>query len=194
MTKTTKKHIFTGNEAAMAYALNAERIFGDDYDFLTNNPPVMPIFVSLLFQSLEISIKHACIESGLFSESEARDRAMRSGHGIKELATLAVERLGGNPYEPIIMAMTYFNTEKDSKEIIRQMICGDDFETTRKCYASRSLGYGQIADGDFAFIGDISRWITALKQTASNLPEIIGILTQWKTSTSKSKHFAIWIS
>lgn len=187
-----KKHIFTGQEAATAYALSAERIFGND-GFLNANPSVVPIFVSELFQSLEISIKHASIESGLFTENEARNRAMRSGHGIKELATLAVEKLGGDPFEPIVMAMTHFNTHDRSKEIIRHMICGTGFEKTRECYASRCLGYAQVADGDFALITDIPNWIESVKQTANNLPKIIDILSQWKASPSKSKHFAIWI-
>jgi hypothetical protein len=192
MTKQTQ-HIFTGNEAAMAYALSAERIFGNDCDFLNNNPPVVPILVSLLFQSLEISIKHSGIASGLVSEAEARARSMRSGHGIKELATLAVEKLGGNPFDPILMALTYFNTSPDSKEIIRLMVCGNDFENTRQCYASRSLGYAQVTDGDFALVYDISSWILAVKETACNLPKTINIIAQWKASTSKSKHFAIWV-
>jgi len=192
MTKQTNR-IFTGHEAAIAYALAAERIFNNDYDFLNTNPSVMPIFVSQLFQSLEISIKHAGIASGLFTEDEARARQMRSGHGIKELATLAVEKLGGNPFEPILMAMTYFNTYQNSKEIIRKMICGQEFEKTRECYASRSLGYAQVSNGDFALINDIPSWIAAVKETASNLPRIIDILSQWKASPSKSKHFAIWV-
>ena len=76
-------HIFTGQEAAIAYALSAERIFDNDCEFLNANPHVIPIFVSQLFQSLEISIKHVGIASGLFTETEARSRAVRSGHGIK---------------------------------------------------------------------------------------------------------------
>jgi hypothetical protein len=192
MTKQ-KQHIFSGQEAAMAYAMAAERIFGNDYEFLNLNPSVIPIFVSQLFQSLEISIKHAGIESGLFTEAEARDRAMRSGHGIKELATLACERLGGDPFVPILMAMTHLNKQENSEEVIRLMICGMEFEKTRLSYASRRLGYAQVADGDFALVGDIPSWIAAVKETANNLPKTIDIISQWKASPSKSKHFAIWL-
>lgn len=186
-------HIFTDQEAAMAYALSAERIFGNDCEFLNTNSHVIPIFVSQLFQSLEISIKHAGIASGLFTENEARTRqAMRSGHGIKELATLAVERLGGNSFTSIEMALTHCNTGTNSKEIIQQMISGNAFERTRENYATRCLGYGQVADGEFALIDDISSWIDAVKETASNLPKAIDVLTQWKASPSESKHFVIW--
>lgn len=186
-------HIFTDQEAAMAYALSAERIFGNDCEFLNTNHHVIPIFVSQLFQSLEISIKHAGIASGLFTEIEARDkRATRSGHGIKELATLTVEKLGGDSFVPILMALTHCNAGTNSKEIIQQMIFGKAFEKTREKYASRCLGYGQVADGEFALIDNISSWINAVKETASNLPKAINVLTQWKASPSESKHFAIW--
>ncbi len=188
-----KIHIFGGQDIALGYALGAERIFNNDLEFLNHNPSVIPIFVSLLFQSLEVSIKHAGIESGLFTEREARGGGMRSGHGINELAALAVERLGGTPFVPLLMAMTHFNVGTLSKEIIQRMICGAEFEKTRDCYASRCLGYGQVADEDFALVRDIPSWIRAVKETAVNLPKTIEIIKQWKASPSKSKHFAIWI-
>lgn len=185
-------HIFTSQEAAMAYALGAERTFGNDCEFLNANPHVIPVFVSQLFQSLEISIKHAGIASGLFTETEARNRARRSGHGIKELASLAVEKLGGDSFAPILWALTHCCAGTSSEEIIKQMIFGKAFEKTREKYASRCLGYGQVADGDFALITDITGWIAAVKETASNLPKAIEVLEQWKASPSEAKHPAIW--
>ena len=184
-------HIFTLHEAAIGYARSAQRIFNDDYDFLSANPSIVPILVSHLFQSVEISIKYVGIASGLFTESEARSRANRAGHGIKELATLAVEKLGGDPFEPILLAITRFNTHDGSKEIIRQMICGAQFEKTRECYASRRLGYGQVVDGDFALVTDVADWISAVNETANNLPKVVDIISQWKSSSSRSKHFAL---
>ena len=187
------QHIFTGQEAAVTYALSAERIFNNDFDFLIKERAVIPIFVSLLFQSLEISIKHAGIASGLFTEKEARKSAMRNGHGIKEFATLAAKRLRRSPVD-FLSAMTNFNIHPNSAEVILQMIRGEDFEKTRACYASRCLGYAQVADGDFSLIdSDISGWIAAVKETATNLPKAIDILSQWKASPSKSKHFTIGI-
>jgi len=192
MNKQTTR-IFTGNEAALAYAISAKRICGDNADFLSANPAIVPIFVSLLFQSLEISIKQAGVDSGLFTMQEARARQQRSGHGIKELAALAVDRLGGDPFGPVIMAMTFANTHTNSGRIIKEMICGDSLQKTRESYASRQLGYGEVAEGDFAIIEPLSDWIESVKETASNLPKIIDILSQWKASASKSKHFAIWL-
>ena len=118
---------------------------------------------------------------------------MRSGHGIKELAMLAVERLGGKPFQPIMMAMTYFNSTQSSKEIVRLMVSGSQFEKTRECYASRCLGYAQVRDGDFALVNDIPTWIKSVKETAKNLTKTIDILRQWKSSISKSQHFGIWL-
>lgn len=139
---------------------------------------------------MEISIKHAGIESGLFTIKEARARETQSGHGIKELATLAV---GGEPFDPIVMAITFFNKNDHSRQIVSLMICGEEFERTRECYASRRLGYAEVSNGDFAIIEDVPNWIESVKQTSSNLQSTIEILRQWKASPSKSKHFAIWM-
>ena len=185
--------MFTLREAAIAYAFSAEKICDGSTEFLNENPCVVPIFVNVLFQSLEISIKVAGIESKLFTLREARNRQNRSGHGISELATLAVEKLGGDPFEPIIMAMTFANTHSDSNRVIREMICGEGFQRTRESYATRNLGYGEVAEGDFATIEPISGWIASVKETAQNLPQTIEILSQWKQSPSSSKHFAIWL-
>lgn len=186
--------MFTLQEAAIAYALSAEKICDSSTDFLNENPSVVPVFVNLLFQSLEISIKAAGIESNLFTIGEARSRQNRSGHGISELAALAVEKLGGDPFEPTIMAMTFANTHSDSNRVIREMICGEGFQRTRDSYATRNLGYGEVAEGDFAIMEPIASWIVSVKETAQNLPQTIEILSQWKQSSSSSKHFAIWLN
>ncbi len=188
-------NIFSLNEAALAYALAAERILGPDAAFLEAHPAVIPLFVSHLFQSLEISIKHVGLAAGLFSERESRDRARRSGHGIRELASLAVERLGGEhpSSNPLTMAMTFANTETQSITIIEKMIYGPEFERTRNAYTSRGLGYSEVANGDFALINGVKKWVEVIKQTAESLPKTVEIVTQWKNSPSHSKHFAIWV-
>jgi len=185
--------MFTLDEAAVAYAVAAEHIAGDSPAFLNDNQAVIPVFVSMLFQSLEISIKHAGIESGLFTMQEARSRQNRSGHGVKELAALAVEKLGGDPFEPIVSAMTFANANQRSRGFISAMICGDAMQKTRDAYASRRLGYAEIYDGDFATLDPIPKWVESVKQTALGLSRTVDILRQWKASESKSKHFAIWL-
>lgn len=190
---TATPHMFNLEEAAIGYALAAEHMFRDDAAFLNANPAVVPVFVSMLFQSLEIAIKHAGIESGLFTIEEARSRQNRSGHGVKELATLAVEKLGGDPFDPIVMAMTFRNANDRSGTFLQKMIAAPEMERTRESYASRRLGYGQVAEGDFSLLHPIDEWIESVKQTAVGLPTTIQIFKQWKASPSKSKHFAIWI-
>ena len=189
---TKKPHMFSLDEAAIAYVSVAEHI-GRDEAFVDANPAVVPIFVSMLFQSLEISIKHAGIESGLFTMQEARGKGKRSGHGINELATLAYKKLGGNSFDAISMAMTFCNSGNSSSQFIREMICGSQMEKTRCAYASRRLGYGEVYQGDFAVIRPIAGWVDAVKQTAVNLQRTIDILSQWRASTSNSTHFAIWL-
>jgi len=176
----------------MAYALSAERIAGHDVDFLQANPACIPIFVSLLFQSLEISIKHAGIESGIFKLEEVKKRKFGNGHGIKEIGALIVERLGLDPFRPIVGALTYHNKGPNSAKIVRKMICAPELEKTRQSYAKRNLGYAYVEDKEFATMQPIPQWIDAVKETAANLPSAILILSQWKASASKSKHYAIW--
>jgi len=187
-------HMFTLQESATAYAAAAQHMLGDDATFLENNASAIPIFVSMLFQSLEISIKSAGVESGLFTTQEARSRQnTRSGHGIKELASLAEEKLGGENFNAIILALSFPNRGSRVEEFLGEMICGSALEKTRDSYATRRLGYGEVRAGDFALIYPVSEWVSAVKQTAVSLPTAIHILSEWKVSESKSKHFAIWL-
>ena len=68
--------MFTLQEAALAYAKGAERILGEDGTYINNNQELVPVFVSLLFQSLEISLKHLGLEARLFTKQQARDRKL----------------------------------------------------------------------------------------------------------------------
>jgi len=179
-------------EAAAAYASAAERILGDNNEYLDTQAAVVPIFVSLLFQSLEISIKVAGIDSNLFTMSEAR-RAGK-GHGINELAALATDRLGGK-ISDLVTAMTCCSSSNTrSGTIIREMIEGSKFAKTRESYLSRRLGYGEVSAGEIQIVDPVDEWVAAIKQTAAQLKQTVGVLTQWKASSSASKHFAIWFN
>lgn len=192
-TSATRTRIFTREEAALAYALAAERLLGGDPSFLDGHRPIVPVFVTLLFQSLEISIKHIGIASGLFTEREARTRSVRSGHGIQELATLAVDRLQGKPFDPLVQALTISQTTPLHAEIIRKMINGAEFERTRGSYAARKLAYGEVVDGDFAIVDDVVTWVAAVKATAIDLPRIVSVVSQWKSTAGASGPFAVWL-
>lgn len=186
--------MFTRQDAALAYALSAERLLGSDAAFLQTNHAVIPIFVTQLFQSLEISIKHVGLASNLITEAEARARQVRSGHGIHELATLVNERLQANTFDPLVQALTLRRSNLGHAQIIRKMISGAEFERTRESYATRKLGYGQVSEGDFAVVEGLAPWVAAIKQTAIDLPTIVSIVSQWASQAGRSGPFAIWFA
>jgi hypothetical protein len=190
--KTKISHMYTMNEAATGYAEAAERLLGDKDGYLETHSSVVPIFVSHLFQSLEISIKVAGIESGLFTMVEAR-RAGK-GHGIDELASLATDRLGGKTSD-LVTAMTFCcSSQVRAGTIIKKMIKGTNFAPTRKSYLSRRLGYGEVTNGEIQILQPINEWVAAVKETAAQLNQTVHVLTQWRNSPSASKHFAIWFN
>ena len=181
--------MYSLQEAAAGYAAAAERLFCRE-NYLNDTPEVVPIFVSNLFQSLEISIKAARIESRLFTMQEAR-RAGK-GHGVQELADLATERLGGATSDLVTAMTCACPPETRARTIIAEMIEGERFEPTRNSHLFRRLGYAEVSEGEIQILNPIPEWIDALKQTAAQLPQTISILTQWKASPSASEHFAIW--
>lgn len=192
MTIGEKQHYFTLKDAAVAYALAAERIFANDYSFVNTNAALKPIIGNHLFQSLEISIKHACISSGLFTTAESRSRVVRSGHGIKELGQMAIQKLGGNDIHPLIMAMTCNCQQPHARQVLRKMTVDKLYERTREAYATRRLSYGEIGPDDYMIITPVEAWIAIVKEIAERSDDAAGIIRQWKSSPSQSPHFAIW--
>lgn len=186
--------VFTRDESALAYALSAERLLGADASFLQAHHAVVPIFVTQLFQALEISIKHVGIASSLITESEVRGRDVRSGHGIQELASLVVDRLQGEPFDPLVQALTFAHAEPEHAEIIRKMIHGVEFQRTRESYATRVLGYAEVREGDFAVVEGLEPWVSAVKQTAINLPNAVSIVSQWTSLTGRRGPFTVWLA
>jgi hypothetical protein len=185
--------MFNLQEAATAYAKAAERVLGEDAEFLNENQGLVPVFVALLFQSIEISLKHLGIEAALFTEQEARDKKLtKSGHGVREIADLINTRLGADKDYPVVNALAAGLNGKWEAEILRKMLFGPEFAATRQSYQSRNLGYAQLNQGDFALVEGLKPWATAVRNVAENLPTAVGVVKQWKSSPSNSKHFAIW--
>lgn len=185
--------MFNLDQTAMAYAKAAERVLGDEADYLNRNEELVPVFVALLFQSIEISLKHLGIEAGLFTEQEARDqRLTKNGHGVREIADLVNTKLGANKDYPVVSALMAGLGEGRSAEIVRKMIFGPEFEATRKSYLSRNLGYAKLTQGDFSVVEGLQIWAKAVRDVAENLPRAVGVVKQWKSSPSNSDHFAIW--
>ena len=186
------KVMFDLQEAAIGYVKSAERILGEDARFLNENPEVVPIFISLPFQSLEISLKHLGLESKLFSEQESRDRKLtKNGHGILEIANLINDRLGAKGDFPVIMALTAGMIDTQHQEILQRMIFDLEGESVRKSYESRNLGYLQLKPDDLKLLS-LKPWVTSVREVAYNLPRAIDVVISWKNSTSRSGTFAIW--
>ena len=185
--------MFNLQETAKAYAKSAQRILGEDANFLNNNQEVIPIFVSLLFQSLEISLKHLGIESQLFTLQESRDRKLTAnGHGIEEIAKLVNDRLGATKDYPVIMALTASIENNQISEILRKMIFSPEFEPTRKSYQSRNLGYAQLKLGDLQLLDGLKPWANSIADVAENLPKAIEVVSEWKKTDIKSNTFVVW--
>lgn len=186
--------MFDLQKAALAYAKVAEKILDDDVTFLNNNQEVIPIFVCFLYQSLEISLKHLGIESGLFTEQEVRDKKLRkNGHGIEEIANLVNEKLGADENYPVIMALTAdLDGNGQISTIIHKMTFANELKQTRQSYQSRNLGYAQLAEGELALFNDLKAWVIAIKKVSENLPTSITVVSEWQKSSSNSKTFAIW--
>lgn len=185
--------MFTLQEAALAYAKAAECVLGQDSEFINQNQELVPVFTLLLFQSIEISLKHLGIAAGLFTEQESRDRKLtKNGHGVKEIADLVNRRLGANSDYPVLTALTVGLNDGWESEILEEMVYGSDLEATRKAYESRNLGYANLHQGDFALVQGLKPWATAVRSIAENLPKAVEVVKQWNASSSSSKHFAIW--
>jgi len=185
--------IFNLQEAATAYAKAAERILGEDADFLTTNTELVPVFVALLFQSIEISLKHLGIEAELFTAQEVRDKRLtKNGHGVKEIAELVNTKLGAQNNYLVITALTAGIDDAWKSEALQKMLFGHEFEATRQSYQSRNLGYLKLNQGDFAIVEGLLPWATAVREVAENLPISVRVVKQWKSSPGKSGHFAIW--
>lgn len=192
---SAQHHIFSLQEAAQAYSMSASRILGADVDFMEKNQMVIPIFVSMLFQSVEVSLKSIGIESGLITPKEAKDRkSTRSGHGIKEIAQLMSQKLGDKRETSVVMALTAACNKENIAAYIREMIYGDRLERTRLAYAYRRLGYGEVSNGDFALCYPLDEWVASVQSVADNLPTAAKVIEQWRSATSDSPIFAVWYS
>jgi len=170
-----------------------KKIFNEKY--LEKNPEIVPIFISHLFQSLEISLKHFGIESKLFTKKESRSKLFTdNGHNINKIAKLANNRLGTNNNDyPLIMALTFGLDKNSTPEIINKMIFGKEFKPTRKSYKERKLVYSELNTEEIQIINSLKDWVFAVISVAENLDVSVKIASKWKLSNSKHTNFAIWL-
>jgi hypothetical protein len=110
---------------------------------------------------------------------------------VREIADLVNTKLGANKNYPVVNALMAGLNGGWEAEIVRKMLFGSEFETTRKSYQSRNLGYAKLNQGDFALTEGLKPWATAVRNVAENLPTAVRVVQQWKSSPSNSEHFAI---
>lgn len=159
--------MFTLNEAALAHALAAEKLLGVDENFLNENEATIPVFVNLLFQSLEMTLKSFAIEAGLATEQELRDKkTTRNGHGIKEIAELINNKIKNKQLVDMLLPRQGCSISND---IVKAMIFDERFSATRESYIKRNIAYSQFAEGDLQLVHGLKQWVDAVKKAAINI-------------------------
>lgn len=159
--------MYSLREVALAHAIAAEKLLEPDGEFLNSNEAVIPVFINLLLQSLEITLKSVAIDSGLATEYELRDKKKtRNGHGVEELAKLIEEKNGGNSVVDLLLSRQGY---ADSNAIVKAMLFDPRFEPTRDSYAKRNITYCDLSAGDLQVIGGSKSWATAVILAAKNI-------------------------
>lgn len=179
---------------AVSYAKCAERLLGDDANFLNNNPDLVPQFINALFQSLEVSLKEVGNQSGLTTHAETiggREGLVGNGHDIEKLGHLVKDRLGlTSPYH--LVRLLTVGIQNPMSEIIFKMIFGDEFEATRESYRKRKLVYhAELEEGDIQVVNGVKPWADTVRAVAENIDNAVTLVTQWQESASEQT-FAEW--
>lgn len=157
-------------EAANAHAKAAQRLVEPDGSFLNSEFAVVPVFVNLLLQSIEISLKAFATETQLLRPSELRSKKLRNGHGIKEIAVAINEKLAPNDVLSLLLPKKGF---AHSNDIVREMIFGEKFEPTRLSYISRKLTYSEFVHGELQLISGAKNWVFAVRSVCQNIDRAV---------------------
>jgi hypothetical protein len=178
----------------VSYIKAAERILGEDADFLNNNPDMVPQFVNALFQSIEVSLKYIGNQAGLTNTTETtggRGGLIGNGHDIEKLGELLRDRLGGISKRRLMNLVTA-GIENGSAELIEAMVFGETFQPTRVSYQKRKLVYhAELEDGDIQIVQGVRHWVDVVKAVAENTDNVLSIIKRWQDSGS-SLSFEDW--
>ncbi|MBJ2138307.1 hypothetical protein JEU11_17735 [Paraglaciecola chathamensis] len=157
-------------EAASAHAKAAQKLLEPDGLFLNSEKAIIPVFVNLLLQSVEISLKAFAIETQLLTPSELRSKKLKNGHGIKEIAKAVNEKLSPNEVLSLLLPMRGF---AQSNDIVREMIFGEKFEPTRLSYISRKITYSEFVQGELQIIKGANNWVCAVLSLCQNIDRAV---------------------
>ena len=164
--------MFSFKEVALGHAKAAERMVDKEAKFLNTNEEVVPVFINLLFQSVEITIKAFATETGLATEQELRyDKATRNGHGILELVNLIDSKLEDDV--SIIDLLLPLRGFANSNAVLRVMIFGEEFSPSRESYIHRNITYAQFKLGELQVIGGVKEWVEAIRKAAENIDNAV---------------------
>ncbi len=160
--KKSTNPMFTLQEVALAYAIAAERIATTDIQ-----GALVPVFVNILLQSLEITLKAVAIDSGLATESTFRNKKFCNGHGIKEIAEHIEAKLNGQSIVDLLLPKW---VGAPPKRIVKIMLFDEKFELTRISYAKRTLAYSSFEQGQLQLICVNSKaWVSAVRKAAERV-------------------------
>lgn len=171
---TGPKKSYSLQEVAFAYALCAERLVASDPDVLNTYYGTVPVLVHLLYQSLEISLKHIGRRFQLLGGHDSQDhRLYDSSHDVKALVDAIQAGFPG--YDIVALLSATVTDDNLNANFLGRMLTGDEFADTRRAYLDRDLGYADL-DSFTIFTSYIQEWIKAVKDTAQNLEKFIGVL------------------
>ncbi len=159
--------MYSLSEVAIAHALAAEKLLEPEGTFLNQTEAMVPVFVNLLFQSVEMTLKSFAIEANLANEQELREKkTTRNGHGIKEIAEIINAKMGNQTLIDILLPRQGFSLYND---ILKAMIYENCFSKTRESYIYRKIAYSQFKEGELQVVQGLKSWVTAVKKAAQNI-------------------------
>jgi len=158
--------MYTLIESANAHANSAKKLLEPNGQFLNSEKAAVPIFVNLLIQSLEISLKVFAIEAKIFTSDELRKRRFKNGHGIKEIADAINEKIAPSCVVDVVLPTKGFAI---SNAVIREMLFGKRFEPTRNSYCWRKLTYVELGKGELQIVDGAGQWVDSVQSFAQEI-------------------------
>ncbi len=151
--------MYSLNELAIAHANSARKLLEPNAEFLNGEKAAIPVFVNLLIQSLEISLKAFATEAGLYTTQKLRHKNFKNGHGICEIAKAINDKLDSDCIVDMLLPLR--GTAK-SNAIIKEMLFGDRFAPTRTSYCKRNLTYADFEIGELQVIEGAKDWVASV--------------------------------
>jgi hypothetical protein len=158
--------MYSLTDSAIAHAKSAQKLLEPDGSFLNTQKAAVPVFVNLLFQSIEISLKSFATDTGILSPKELRSPNLQNGHGVREIAEAINKKMPPKEVISLLLPMKGFAI---SNAIIVKMVYGSEFEPTRLSYARRKITYAEFIKGDLQVVNGAKDWVNAVLAASQNI-------------------------